>query len=88
MNKLQKCLEKCIKKEFEMRYIFRGIVVFEYDPLTKLMNNPYTEHGLNSFNFCKYVPEDYILISNFFRDAYLHSINQLEIKDLKDIEVY
>lgn len=71
-----------------MKYTFRGVVVFEYNPVTKLMESPETEHGLNSFNFCKYVPEDYKLISDFFRNAHLHSTGQIKTEDLKDIDVY
>jgi hypothetical protein len=71
-----------------MKYIFRGITVFQYDPITRQIESPKTEHGLNSFNFCQYVPEDYILISDFFRNAHLHATGQIKNEDLKDIEVY
>lgn len=71
-----------------MKYIFRGVVVFEYDPINKTMNNPPTEHGSNSFNFCSYIPEDYILISDFFKAAHLHATGQIKTEDLEDIEVY
>lgn len=70
-----------------MKYIFRGIVVFYYDPQSKMMTSPDTEHGLNSFNFCKYIPEDFKLISEFFQTAYKHAVGEIKAEDLKDIEV-
>lgn len=71
-----------------MKYIFRGVIVFKYNPDTKEMLNPETESGLNSFNFCGFIPEDFILISDFFKTAHLHATGQIKTEDLKDIEVY
>lgn len=70
-----------------MKYIFRGIVVFDYNPITKSMSSPETKHGLNSFNFCSFVAEDYILLSDFFKTAHLHATGQIKTEDLKDINV-
>ena len=70
-----------------MKYIFRGITVFEYNPDNKSMESPKTEYGLDSFNFCRFIPVDYMLISNFFQTAYLHAAGQIKTEDLKDIEV-
>ena len=71
-----------------MKYIFRGIVVFKYDPATKSMENPETKHGLNSFNFCIFIPEDYLLLSEFFQKAYAHAVGALKAEELTDTEVY
>lgn len=70
-----------------MKYVFRGIVVFEYDPETKSMFMPSDEVENGNFNFCKFIPDDYALFSNFFNTAYQHSIGMLDTRLLKDIEV-
>jgi hypothetical protein len=70
-----------------MKYYFRGIVIFHYQPETKEMLTP-TKDGLPSFNFCQYIPDDYLLMSDFFKMAHLHAIGQVKTEDLKDVEVY
>lgn len=74
-----------------MKYIFREHTVFEYKP-----NNPtYTDSvilhhigtsSLDAFNYCRMVPEDYKLLSQFFDTVYKHT--QGEDVELKNIEVY
>jgi len=72
-----------------MKYIFRGNVVFEYIPQHKQMLAPalVEDDSIIAFNFCRFVPEDYKLISEFFRDAYLHSTGLLHESSLKDVDV-
>lgn len=69
-----------------MKYIFRGIEVFIYNPETKEMLVG-TDHLDNNFNFCNFIPEDFKLISEFFQKAHEHASGQLKAEDLKDIEV-
>ena len=72
-----------------MKYIFRGVVVFDYNPKTNLMKIPNTEGIGNNFNFCKFIPEDYKLMSEFFQRIYFHSrFNIVDDEILKDYEVY
>lgn len=66
-----------------MKYVFRGVIVFIYNPENKTMESP-----KDNFNFCNFIPEDYILISDFFKTAYLHATGQISTEDLKDVEVY
>ena len=70
-----------------MKYIFRGVTVFEYDPNTKQVHCYESEYNGNHFNFCKFIPEDFKLISEFFRNAYLHARDLLHESSLADIEV-
>lgn len=69
-----------------MKYIFRGIVIFEYDIKTKAINMPHDKCKSGNFNFCHFIPEDYKLIAKFFNLAYQHA-NGEDVK-LKNIEVY
>jgi len=73
-----------------MKYIFRGNVVFEYDPETKGMSaGEKCADGFetNVFNFCRFIPDDYELISDFFEQAAGHAKGMLHKSFLKDIEV-
>lgn len=72
-----------------MKYIFRGIVVFNYDPLTKQTEVPKDDDaGVdNNFNFCRFIPEDYDLIADFFQMAHAHAVGEITTEELKDIEV-
>lgn len=72
-----------------MKYIFRGNVVFEYDPETKQMKAPMHEDftTLANFNYCNFIPEDYVYIADFFNAAYAHATGVPNV-DLTDIEVY
>ena len=68
-----------------MKYIFRGHIIFEY----KVETQDVIQHsfgGLSgSFVYCRFVPEDYKLLSQFFDTVYSH----IEGEDVKlvDIEV-
>ena len=70
----------------QMKFIFRNIVIFEYDKDTKQVRIPNTEGVGNNFNFCKFIPEDYKLIGDYFNTIYKDL--QGKIVKLKDIEVY
>ena len=69
-----------------MRYIFRDNVIFIYDPLTKQVSEEKRESPICSFNICKFIPEDYKLLSEFFEKAHKHSTGQKI--ELTDINVY
>lgn len=68
-----------------MKYIFREIVVFEYNPTTKKITQGSIEGVIPAFDFCSMIPEDYKLLGEFFTKAYQH-INGENI-DLSDIRV-
>lgn len=70
-----------------MKYIFRGVVVFEYDPATKQMSCGQSDYNGNHFNYCRFVPEDYELLSKFFTTAHQHATGVLHESFLKDVEV-
>jgi len=71
-----------------MKYIFRGITVFDYNEKTgELLTTAVEGTNIPAINFCKYIDEDFILMEQFF-----NTINKLrttgETVELKDIEVY
>lgn len=70
-----------------MKYIFRGHVIFEYDPNRKF--DKVFQHQVSgvipAFDFCHMINEDYNHLSNFFNTVYRHT--QGEDVELKDIEV-
>lgn len=69
-----------------MKFVFRGHVVFEYFPLTKIvMQHDIKGLPIPAFDYCRMVPEDYKLLSDFFGAVYRHT--QGEDVELKDIEV-
>jgi hypothetical protein len=68
-----------------MKYIFRGITVFEYIPDTKQVIEYKITATISAFTYCKFIPEDYKLLSEFFNTVYLH-INGEEVQ-LEDIIV-
>ena len=69
-----------------MKYIFRGNIIFEYNPNDKFDKVKEHYHATGSmFNFCKMIPEDYKLLSQFFDTVYRHI--QGEKVELKDIKV-
>jgi hypothetical protein len=70
-----------------MKYIFRGIIVFEYNPDNKYDKVKQGNQGpIPAFDFCKMIPEDYRLLGEYFTTVYKHT--QGENVELKDIEVY
>lgn len=69
-----------------MRFVFRGLVVFEYNPDTKRVILGRLDGEANFDTNCNLIPEDYKLISEFFNIVYRH-INGENVF-LKDFEVY
>lgn len=81
---------KCLTHEKTMKYIFRGYTIFEYKPDNDVFADKVILHyidnsSLDAFNYCKMIPEDYKLLSQFFDTVYRH-IGGEDI-ELKDIEV-
>ena len=70
-----------------MKYIFRGIMVFEYDPNAKFDKVKQGKHLdiIPAFNHCTMIDEDYKLLGEFFNTIYRHT--QGEDVPLEDIEV-
>lgn len=69
-----------------MKYIFRGHVVFEYNPdfkRSKVMQHKIEGTGIVAFDFCMMIDEDYKLLSEFFATVYKHAQGQdVELKDI------
>lgn len=67
-----------------MKYIYRDIVVFEY------ANGKVIQHKVGgvtpAFDYCRWINEDYKLLSEFFATVYKHKTG--EDVELKDIVVY
>lgn len=70
-----------------MKYVFRGNVVFEYNPNDKYdkVKQGQISGGIPAFDFCKMIDEDYKLLGEFFTTVYKHT--QGEDVELKDIKV-
>ena len=70
-----------------MKYVFRGHVVFEYDPSNQYekVKQGVIYGNIPAFDFCSMIPEDYKLLSVFFDKVYRHI--QGEDVILEDIEV-
>lgn len=66
-----------------MKFIFRAVTIFEYNGKEVIQHKI---HGIAAFDFCKMIPQDYKLLSEFFITAYSHL--QGEEVELNDIEVY
>ena len=77
-----------------MKFFFRGLVLLEYNPETKQVEalNKHTEWGQEyndgppNFNKCKFIPDDYVLLAEFFTRAGAHANGATHV-DLTDIEV-
>jgi hypothetical protein len=69
-----------------MKYIFRGIIIFEYIPdgIIKVIEHKVSD-SIPAFNYCHMIPEDYKLLGLFFTTIYKH-INGENV-ELKDIQV-
>jgi predicted RNA-binding protein len=70
-----------------MKYIFRGNVIFHYDPdahYDKVIQ-PTIVGVIPAFDYCKFIDEDYKLLGHFFTTVYRHT--QGEDVDLDDIIV-
>jgi len=70
-----------------MKYIFRGNVVVEYDPDTKQVTAPLQDGNIANFDYCRFIPEDYKLLAEFFERAYKHATGEGTILDLIDVDV-
>lgn len=69
-----------------MKYIFRGHTVFEYDKEKKTVIQHKVSGVIPAFDFCHMIPEDYMLLGEFFNTIYHHT--QGKEVELKDIKVY
>lgn len=71
-----------------MKYYFRGLLILEYNPKTKQVEAPMHEdvNTLANFNHCKFIPEDYANMADFFNRARAHAAGATDV-DLTDIEV-
>ena len=74
-----------LEKQNTMKYIFRGHDIFEYDKRDKTVRQCKIHDIIPAFDFCRMIPEDYKLLSEFFNTVY----RDIEFGDveLKDIEV-
>jgi hypothetical protein len=69
-----------------MKYIFRGVVVFDYDPNAKVDQvKQGNKYGIPAFDYCQMINEDYKLLGEYFNTVYRHT--QGEDVPLEDIEV-
>jgi predicted RNA-binding protein len=71
-----------------MKYIFRGHIVFEYNPDAKFdkVVQPRVHDVIPAFDYCKMIDEDYKLLGEFFNTIYRHT--QGEDVNLENVEVY
>ena len=65
-----------------MKYYFRGRMILEYDP-----KYPREMKTTEDFNMCLFLPEDYKLLQQFFRQAEQHANGEITEDQLNDIEV-
>ena len=70
-----------------MKYIFRGNIIFHYDPNVHYdkVIQPTISGAIPAFDFCKFIDEDYKLLAQFFDTVYRHT--QGEDIQLDDIIV-
>jgi len=70
-----------------MKFIFRGIVVFEYVPdgIDKVIQHKVPGLPIIAWEHCRMINDDYKLLSIFFDKVYRHSKG--EQVDLTDIKV-
>lgn len=73
-----------------MNFIFRGYVIFNYDPKSKYekITQGRIHDVIPAFDFCSMISEDYKLLGEFFTKAYKHINGELTDDELVDIEVY
>ena len=71
-----------------MKYIFRGLVILDYNEETKQVEAPMYNDvpTLANFNHCKFIADDYVQLADFFNTAYAHATDVPNV-DLTDIEV-
>ena len=65
-----------------MKYYFRGRMILVYDP-----KYPREMKTTEDFNMCLFLPEDYKLLQQFFRQAEQHANGEITEDQLNDIEV-
>lgn len=68
-----------------MKYIFRGVEVFEYDPTAKHNKVKQGKHLdiIPAFNHCDMIDEDYKLLGEFFNIVYRHTQGEdIELADI------
>ena len=71
-----------------MKYIFRGRVILEFDPVTKQVEAPVGKDiDIPNFNFCTFIQEDYINLAMYFDTINDFMNDKVKQEDLKDIEV-
>lgn len=70
-----------------MKYIYRGNIIFEYDPDDKYekVKLGFHNEGYTNWQYCRLIPDDYKLLSEYFDIVYRHI--QGEDVELKDMEV-
>lgn len=69
------------------KFVFRGNVVFSYDPETREMTADSSDANGIHFNYCKFIDEDAKLLSRYFQTIYEHRTGVLHHSFLKSIEV-
>lgn len=70
-----------------MKFIFRGHTVFTYDPQLHKVVLERIHETVDAFNFCRMIPEDYMILGKFFNRCYLHTQDLIKTEDLRDIDV-
>ena len=71
-----------------MKYIFRSITVFVYNPETHdVSQGCVSGTDIPAFDFCKFIPDDFRLLSGYFDTVYRHTQGDIGDNDLKDIIV-
>jgi hypothetical protein len=71
-----------------MKYIFRSITVFEYNPETcEIRQGRVSGTDIPAFDFCSWIPDDFRLLSEYFDTVYRHIQGDIASNDLKDIVV-
>jgi len=69
-----------------MQYIFRGLVILNYNEEFKDLTLPMHEDydGLPNFNMCKFITEDYKYLADFFDTIHRHQLGEDVV--LEDVE--
>lgn len=72
-----------------MKYIFRGLELFNYDENNKKLHVVYADDYVTHTNIdvCKLIPEDYMNFARFFNTIYMFENGDIDVTELRDIEV-
>lgn len=70
----------------DMRFRFRGFTIFRYSSYTGTVTQEKIHESIPAFDYCRFIEEDYMLLSEFFRKAYMH--RKKEITDIEDTDVH